>query len=109
MSKMIYKPTDMISTRVGTPIYFAPEIIQNRMYSFPVDIWALGCVFYYIAALEHPFKNETIETLGYYMIDNDIKPIKGSYSAQLITFITSMLDKNPETRPSIHDIYKKLR
>lgn len=24
MSKIVYKPTDMISTRVGTPIYFAP-------------------------------------------------------------------------------------
>jgi serine/threonine protein kinase len=60
MSKMIYDNSDMLSTRVGTPIYFAPEIIQHKLYSFPVDIWSLGCVFYYLAALEHPYKDATI-------------------------------------------------
>jgi serine/threonine protein kinase len=60
MSKIIYRDTDMISTRVGTPIYFAPEVIQHQMYSFPVDVWALGCTFYYLATLEHPFKEATI-------------------------------------------------
>ena len=60
MSKIIYDNTDLLTTRVGTPIYFAPEIIKHKLYSFPVDIWALGCVFYYMAALEHPFKDATI-------------------------------------------------
>lgn len=86
MSKLLYD-SEMISTRVGTPIYFAPEIIQHKLYSFPVDVWALGCVFYYLAALEHPFKDATIETLGYYVVERDPKPIKGAYSPQLITFI----------------------
>ena len=39
----------------------------------------------------------------------DIRPIKGPYSPQLIAFITSMLDKNPQTRPNIHTLYKKLK
>ncbi len=51
MSKIMHKPDQLISTRVGTPIYFAPEMIQNQLYSFPVDVWALGCVLYYLAAL----------------------------------------------------------
>ena len=51
MSKIIYGVEDMLSTRVGTPIYFPPEVIQNRLYSFPVDIWALGCALYTMAAL----------------------------------------------------------
>ena len=91
MSKIIHDPNDLLSTRVGTPIYFAPEVIQHRMYSFPVDIWSLGCVFYSLAALEHPFKDATIETLGFYIVDHDPKAIKGPYSAQLISFIMSML------------------
>ena len=102
MSKIIYGAEDLLSTRVGTPVYFAPEVIQNRLYSFPVDIWALGCVLYSIAALQHPFKDATIETLAYYIIDRDPKPIKGQYSPQLISFIMGMLDKNPQTRPTIH-------
>lgn len=45
----------MESKRVGTPIYFAPEMIQHLPYSFEVDLWALGCVFYSLANLKHPF------------------------------------------------------
>ena len=51
MSKIVYENKEELSSRVGTPVYFAPEMIQHRMYSFPVDIWALGCVFYSLAAL----------------------------------------------------------
>lgn len=51
MSKVIHDPSELISTRVGTPAYFAPEIIQHQLYSYPVDVWALGCVFYNLATL----------------------------------------------------------
>ncbi len=32
------------TTVVGTPLWMAPEIFQNRMYHPGVDIWALGVV-----------------------------------------------------------------
>lgn len=38
----------LLSTRVGTPLYLAPELIRNRPYDSKVDIWALGCVLYYM-------------------------------------------------------------
>lgn len=56
MCKVMNQKDELISTRVGTPIYFAPEVIQHQLYSYPVDIWALGCVFYYLTTLDHPFK-----------------------------------------------------
>ena len=66
-------------------------------------------MFYYLAAFEHPFKDATIETLGYYIVDKDPKPMKGQYSPQLISFIMSMLEKNPNNRPTIFDIHLKIR
>jgi serine/threonine protein kinase len=51
MSKILFKTDQLISTRVGTPVYFAPEMIKNQLYSYPVDIWSMGCVFYALTML----------------------------------------------------------
>lgn len=32
----------------GTPCYIAPEIYQGDAYSYPVDLWSLGIIFYVI-------------------------------------------------------------
>ena len=37
----------MHATRVGTPLYLAPELVKQTAYDFKVDIWALGCVLYH--------------------------------------------------------------
>ena len=39
----------------GTPLYMAPESLQKGVYSFASDIWALGCIFYELSMLFHPF------------------------------------------------------
>ena len=41
----------------GTPIFMAPEIVQQQEYvSGPVDIWALGIILYYMVAGYFPFR-----------------------------------------------------
>lgn len=42
-----------------------------------------------------------METLSYYVIDRDPRPIKGHYGGYLINFITSLLTKNSKNRPDI--------
>lgn len=109
MCKVMNQKDELISTRVGTPIYFAPEIIQHQLYSYPVDIWALGCCFYFLTTLEHPFRDATIETLSLYVIDKDLRPIKGHYGGYLINFINSLLTKNPKLRPNIFEVSQTIK
>lgn len=40
---------------MGTPLYIAPEVLNDTGYSFPVDIWSLGIVFYELMNLQIPF------------------------------------------------------
>lgn len=35
-------------SRVGTPLYLAPELIKNKPYNNKIDMWALGCVIYFM-------------------------------------------------------------
>ncbi len=45
-----------------------------------------------------------MQTLPYFVIDKDPKPIKGQYGGYLINLINDMLNKNPKSRPTIFDI-----
>ena len=43
---------------VGSPGYFAPEVLRERSYSTKCDIWSLGVVFYIILSGLMPFSTE---------------------------------------------------
>jgi NIMA (never in mitosis gene a)-related kinase len=42
VSKIVNSMIPLQGTRVGTPLYLAPELIKHLPYSFKVDIWAIG-------------------------------------------------------------------
>lgn len=37
---------DLLTERVGTLHYIAPEVLEDVPYGKKVDIWALGCILY---------------------------------------------------------------
>lgn len=43
------------NTIVGIPYYMAPEMINNTEYTYTVDIWSLGIVFYELLTCTVPF------------------------------------------------------
>jgi serine/threonine protein kinase len=49
------------SQLVGSPGYFAPEVLKDRSYSTKCDIWSLGVVFYIILSGLMPFPTESGE------------------------------------------------
>jgi serine/threonine protein kinase len=67
-------------TYVGTPFYLAPEIITKSDYGFEADIWALGVLFYEMAALDLPFKGSTIIKLGKRICAGRYKPLPDRFS-----------------------------
>ena len=53
------KPLDanraMCVTFVGTPLYMAPEQCAGEAYSYPADVWSLGCILFELMALRSPW------------------------------------------------------
>ena len=45
----------MAHTVVGTPYYLSPELCEDKPYNTKSDVWALGCVLYELATLQHAF------------------------------------------------------
>lgn len=48
----------MINGQCGTPGYMAPEIIEGQLYSYEVDVWALGIFMYQMIVGRQPFESK---------------------------------------------------
>lgn len=46
-------------TFVGTPLYVAPEMLEDNRSGPYTDIWALGCTLFEMLAGRTPFEAET--------------------------------------------------
>lgn len=97
-SKIVSAPMQV--TRVGTPLYLAPELVKHKPYDYKVDVWALGCVIYTLATLHPPFSAENLITLGMHIVNKNPDPLPTIYSVQLSEFIFKLLAKQPIDRPN---------
>ena len=89
---------------VGTPYYLSPEICEGNAYSKGSDVWSLGCVLYELVTLSHAFDGKTLPALVLKILSGHFPPIPSHYSSSLHALISSMLQLDPDARPSIEAI-----
>ncbi|CAE7938502.1 NEK5, partial [Symbiodinium sp. KB8] len=56
VARLLGTQSQFAKTCVGTPYYLSPELCQGHAYNAKSDLWALGCVLYEMATLQHPFE-----------------------------------------------------
>merc|ERR1719436_1545706 len=94
-------------TQIGTPYYLSPELCAERPYTWPSDIWAMGCILYELCALKVPFDAKTIPELVRKITKGEIPTVPSSYSGFLKQLCSQMLDRNPDKRPSPEEILER--
>ncbi|GBG30271.1 Protein kinase, putative [Hondaea fermentalgiana] len=93
-----------ITECVGTPAYWAPEMVKNEPFDEKVDIWALGCVLYIMLCGAHPFDptgDATEAQILAQVAKGDYDKSNQAYheiSRNAKDLIRHMLDPNPSTR-----------
>ena len=104
--------TETIKTfsKVGTPLYMAPEVINNSNgYDFKCDNWSLGCVIYELITLRSPF--QTSEKLSlielFKKINSGLYPKIDNNKYKVAAKISEALLKvNPEERMELAQVLK---
>uniref|UniRef100_A0A3Q4HKM4 non-specific serine/threonine protein kinase n=1 Tax=Neolamprologus brichardi TaxID=32507 RepID=A0A3Q4HKM4_NEOBR len=100
ISRIMTNTADMASTFVGTPSYLSPELCQDIPYSCKSDIWALGCLLYELCALRPAFAATNLLSLFNKITKGEYHPVPDLFSDSISALIQSMLNLNPDNRPS---------
>ncbi|CAH8672503.1 unnamed protein product [Schistosoma haematobium] len=95
--------------RFTTPMYRAPEMLdlyQNYLIGTPSDIWALGCILFYLTCTYHPFEDSS--KLAILNANYSIPASISSVNAPFCSLIRQLLLINPSQRPNINEILGEL-
>ena len=96
-----YMQGDMKRTTVcGTPVYLAPEIINNQGHDEHVDIWCIGVLLFELMAGYSPWQGSDVQTVKY-----NISRLKIQWPRDMdrdaADLISRILKYNPEERISL--------
>lgn len=98
----------MMTTTCGTPMYMAPEILDNTVgYSHQCDIWSIGVIMYILLSRKTPFEADTEDELYEKIKAGNIK-FSGeqwqSISESAKTLIKCMIKVDPAARITAKEI-----
>lgn len=104
IARILQHTQDCARTLIGTPYYLSPEICQDRPYDRKSDIWALGCVLYEMASLQHAFDSDSMKGLIMKILKGHPPQIPNVFSYGLRSLVPDLLMKDPVVRLSIEEV-----
>ncbi|KAK9238512.1 kinase-like domain-containing protein [Lipomyces kononenkoae] len=107
LAALLLSDTDRKKTICGTPNYIAPEVLFGKEdgHSFEVDLWSVGIILYAMLIGKPPFQSKEVN-----LIYKKIKAIEYEFpedikiSQAAKDLIKSLLNKDPNARPSLDQI-----
>ena len=98
-----HKKKYVLNQLVGTPVFIAPEMYEEKPYGVGVDIWSLGVVLYALmSGGEPPFPfSSNLEVMKWIVIHKQIEypeEFFGGYSNSALSLLKMMLDRDPTKR-----------
>ena len=93
------------TTVCGTPIYLAPEILEEKAHNEAVDIWCIGVLLFELVTAQVPFQGNDIDTLK-----ENILKLKITWPKDINTdaknLIMKILKLDPKQRLPLEDMLK---
>ena len=99
----------------GTPVYMAPEIIIDRSYQLPIDVWAAGVMLYQLLTGRFPFWDTDLRGLNRINPRKILEDVKvanvlldveacAGLSAEVKELISGMLQRDVSLRLTAEDV-----
>ena len=98
-----FDPKEGLKEVLGSPLYMAPEIIQEKKYDNRVDIWSCGVITYILLSGRPPYVGAKKEEIFHSIEKGSLKfnhPIWERLSGESKDFIKSALERDFTKRPT---------
>ncbi|XP_044755661.1 serine/threonine-protein kinase fused-like [Coccinella septempunctata] len=89
--------THVLTSIKGTPLYMAPELIDELPYDHNADLWSLGCIIYELLVGAPPFCTSSILHL-IRLIKHEQIQWPSFLSSICVSFLKGLLQKDPKKR-----------
>eukprot|EP00201_Polytomella_parva_P009010 CAMPEP_0175059356 /NCGR_PEP_ID=MMETSP0052_2-20121109/12388_1 /TAXON_ID=51329 ORGANISM="Polytomella parva, Strain SAG 63-3" /NCGR_SAMPLE_ID=MMETSP0052_2 /ASSEMBLY_ACC=CAM_ASM_000194 /LENGTH=491 /DNA_ID=CAMNT_0016324899 /DNA_START=278 /DNA_END=1750 /DNA_ORIENTATION=+ len=89
--------TMVLTSIKGTPLYMAPELVQEQPYNHTVDLWSLGVILYELYVGQPPFYTNSIYTLIMHIVKDAVK-FPTNITPEFKSFLKGLLNKKPAER-----------
>lgn len=96
-ARAIAHDTSLLRSIKGTPLYMAPELVQEKPYNYTVDLWSLGVILYELAVGRPPFYTDRIVSLIQMIVRDEVE-YPSTMSADFQSFLKGLLNKDPALR-----------
>ena len=107
ISNQLYSLTKKFTTRAGSVVTMAPEILSGKNYTNKCDLWSIGVIIYQLYCKKNPYSGsmetnvqEDIKKKGQSILD--FIPVKDKLLKDLLSKI---LVENPEERISWEEYF----
>lgn len=101
-----HKFTSVFLTQVSSPLYAAPEIKEQCVYSESIDIWGLGIVLFttLFGTFEEHLLNRIISSQKRCKVLYDLINESQTVSDEMKHLLLTLLQQDPEQRPSASEL-----
>jgi serine/threonine protein kinase len=96
-ARAMSQSTLVLTSIKGTPLYMAPELVQEQPYTHSVDLWSLGVILYELYTGQPPFYTTSIYALVKQIVREPVT-FPQNISPVFRSFLSGLLEKQPSRR-----------
>jgi serine/threonine-protein kinase ULK/ATG1 len=105
------KTLQRVKTICGSPLYMAPELLEEKTYTEIVDVWAIGMILYEMIYGKHPYEDcKDIDDLKEFSKKSIMIPpaynTNINVSNDCINLMKQMLEKEEKKRITLENLFK---
>lgn len=94
-------------SKVGTPCYVSPEVVQGTGYDWKSDLWSLGCLLHEMSTLVSPFETEGANLYHVFkrISKGEYTPLSQQrFSRPLYLLARRLMSVDPAHRPELAEV-----